>query len=69
MSILAQSPLCTTPQSPIFNASSVTLAVKTRANPLYIYNTISLLIHFLSRIIFVIVMLFKKNTIFRGVSL
>lgn len=64
MNILAHACLIATPSSLYSNVLGVTLAVKNLPSPLYIYNTISLLIRFLSRIIFCYRLIFVKNSTF-----
>jgi hypothetical protein len=68
MNILAHACLIATPSSLYSNVLGVTLAVKNLPSPLYIYNTISLLIRFLSRIIFCYRFVFVKITTFIAAS-
>jgi len=64
MNILAHACLIATPSSPHSNALGVTLAVKNLLSPLYIYNTITKVVRFLSRIIFCYRFVFVKNPTF-----
>ncbi len=68
MNILAHPCPIATPSHLYRSALGVTLAVKILLSPLFIHNTITKVVRFLSEIIFCYRFIFVKNSTFGGVS-